>query len=372
MQKSLPQTPKLIAWHRSKRIAMVAVGLVAALTIAGCGGGGDSDDATLVDIEPTAVPTPDPTSTPEPTATAEPIATATPTPTPGPVSPLNGLPVDKASVTRLLTVKIDNHRRARPQSGIQNADMMIEIWVEGITRFLSVWQESEAELIGPIRSMRPTDFAIQRSWDSTFVNSGGQGWVQAIGNASTSQYFVEPRGTFRVGFRSAPHNLYGDTTAFRDLDSRGDYDEPLEPLWNFGEMPSDAADATEIRTNWRGGYTVDWSWNGTGYERTTEGAAHDYLDENSEAQRIIADTLVMFEVGIYQASGGSGSSVPASETTGNGAAWVFANGQMQQGTWARESETDWFTVTAEDGTDLTVPPGRLWLILVPTGGVVPS
>ena len=42
-------------------------------------------------------------------------------------SPLNGTAVDERSTTRLMTVKIDNHPKARPQSGIQHADMMIEI-----------------------------------------------------------------------------------------------------------------------------------------------------------------------------------------------------------------------------------------------------
>ncbi|MFV2039720.1 MAG: DUF3048 domain-containing protein, partial [Acidimicrobiales bacterium] len=237
--------------------AVVIIGVVLVLAT-----GNDSEEAqtqVLVQQEeptPTTAATAEPTPTPSPEPTATTAPTPTPTPTPGPVSPLNGMSVDAPSTTRLLTVKIDNHANARPQSGIQNADMMVEIWVEGITRFLSVWQDSEAEFLGPIRSMRPTDFSIQNSWESTFVNSGGQAWVQSIGRASSSRYFVEPRGSFRVSFRFAPHNLYGDTTAFRTLDDRGDYEAPLAPLWNFGEMPADAPEATSIATNWSSSYVV--------------------------------------------------------------------------------------------------------------------
>ncbi len=367
----MPELPRQLQplWARvAAGVALVAVIIVVALALSSSG---DSDDVAA-EVTPTPAPTATSAPSPTPAPTATPTTPPTPTPTPGPVSPLNGMPVDAETNTRVLTVKIDNHANARPQSGIQHADMMIEIWVEGITRFLSVWLHGDAEFLGPIRSMRPTDFAIQNAWASSFVNSGGQPWVQGIGNASSVSWFAEPRGTFRIGSRRAPHNLYGDTTAFRTLDGRGDYEEPLEPLWNFGELPDDAPEATQITTNWRSGYVVNWSWNGEVYERSTWDQPHTYLDDDNEAQRITADTLVMLEMDVYTASGGSGSAVPASDTVGSGTAWVFAGGRMQQGTWARDSDTEWFTLTAEDGSEMTVPPGRLWLILATTGGVAPS
>ncbi len=369
----MPELPRALhtVWARvTAGVALLAIIAVAAFALSGSGDSDDTAAEAIPTLAPTATPIPSPTPSPTPEPTATP--TPAPTPTPGPVSALNGMPVEAESTTRLLTVKIDNHARARPQSGIQHADMMIEIWVEGITRFLSVWQDGDAEFLGPIRSMRPTDFAIQNAWSSTFVNSGGQPWIQGIGNASNVRWFAEPGGAFRIRSRSAPHNLYGDTTVFRTLDGRGDYEEPLEPLWNFDEMPADAPEATAITTNWRSGYVVNWTWNGEAYERSTWDQPHNYLDDDNEAQRITADTLVMLEMGIYTASGGSGSSVPASDTVGSGTAWVFADGRMQQGTWARDSETEWFTLTADDGSEMTVPPGRLWLILATTGGVVPA
>jgi hypothetical protein len=321
---------------------------------------------------PTSTPIPEPTATTPPTPTPEPTATPTPTPTPGPVSPLNGTDVEGPILDRLLTIKIDNHSNAQPQSGIQHADLMIEIQVEGITRFLSVWQYNDSETVGPIRSMRPTDFAIQNQWESTFINSGGQSWVQRIGNASNVNYFAEPSGSFRVNWRRAPHNLYGNTINLRTLDGRGAYDNPVENLWNFGELPDDAPEATAIATNWNAGYQVNWAWNGTEYERSTWTTPHQYIDDDGEQQQITVDTLVMIETSPYTASGGSGSSVPASKTTGSGAAWVIADGRMQQGTWARESQAEWFTLTTEDGSEMTVPPGRLWLIVAHNGGVVAS
>ena len=75
---------------------------------------------------------------------------------------LNGLPVDDPALLdrRVLAVKIDNHTRATPQSGINHADMVIELNVEGITRFISLWHESDVDYLGPNRSGRPTDAAL--------------------------------------------------------------------------------------------------------------------------------------------------------------------------------------------------------------------
>ncbi|MPZ51450.1 MAG: DUF3048 domain-containing protein, partial [Acidimicrobiia bacterium] len=68
-------------------------------------------------------------------------------------SPLNGMPLPKGAEPdqRVLAIKIDNFPNARPQSGIEQADMMMEIWVEGVTRFISFWHTSDTDYVGPIR-----------------------------------------------------------------------------------------------------------------------------------------------------------------------------------------------------------------------------
>jgi len=37
-----------------------------------------------------------------------------------------------------------------------------------------------------------------------------------------------------------------------------------------------------------------------------------------------------------------------------------------QGTWERAEETDWFTLSDADGNEIAVPPGKVWVSLVPT------
>ena len=52
-------------------------------------------------------------------------------------------------------------------------------------------------------------------------------------------------------------------------------------------------------------------------------------------------------------------------TTGSGEAYVFADGRAIEGTWEREFETDWYTLTDENGDTIPVPSGQVWVSLVP-------
>ena len=351
---------------------------------------GNTSEQQLIAVEtgsstvasPTALPAiPSPTPLPSPTPSPTPIPSPTPTNyEQGEIdgitrSPFNGTAVSEESLSRrVLAIKMDNHLDARPQSGIDLADMIVEIWVEGITRYLAIFQASDSDFVGPMRSMRPTDFSIQNSWYSTFIVSGGQDWIIEIGDNSNVRWFDEPPGSFRIGARSRPHNLYGDTSLLRLLDTRGTYTNPLEPLWEFGDTDPSLPSAEEIKLSYWFDYTTSWYWNEdrSVYEKSTIGEPHYYLDSENNAHRISADTLIMLETLFFLTCYGceSGTTVPVAETVGRGDAWVFHGGKMQKGTWSRNSDREWFKLTTEDGSPMLVPPGKIWMTLARTNNVV--
>ena len=81
----------------------------------------------------------------------------------GPPCPLTGVPAPGGQVPDrpALAVKVDNYPAARPQSGLDKADMVFEEPVEGgITRLVAVFQCQGAAEIGPIRSARAVDLQI--------------------------------------------------------------------------------------------------------------------------------------------------------------------------------------------------------------------
>lgn len=321
------------------------------------------------------------TTTSEPTTTSSSISSTTSTSTSttvdqGPPSLLNGLPVDDPDSLerRVLAVKIDNHPLANPQSGVEQADMVIEVNVEGITRFITLWHESDVDYLGPNRSGRPTDAALLAALNEpTFTISGAQAWVQNLITSKGVNLIKElSNGTFRVSTRRAPHNLYVDTFTLRETaDERGFPDNPPDgPLWDFGPLQGDRP-ASRVDIEFSSDNHVVWDWDEAEglWLRTAYGEEAMWVDQEGNEGRIGVPVMIALYAEPYTAtpSGGqSGSGLPSSRTTGQGQAFVFADGKVAEGTWERENETDWFTLRTEAGEIMNVPPGRSWVSIVPS------
>lgn len=327
---------------------------------------------TLAPIETT-----DAASTTAPTTTT--TTTTTTTLAPLPMSPLNGMGVtdEDALERRVIAVKVDNHWNARPQSGIEQADAMYELLVEGgLTRFIALFHHSDTEYLGPIRSGRPTDPTLIKYLDAPLQISGAQSWVVGV----ILGYDVNLLGdngntTFRIRSRSAPHNLYGSTLLMRDeSDRRGFADEPpVEPIFNFGEPTPGASGAGIVNLDWSDNPVVRWEWTGDEYIRFNGDKPHNWRSAPAEGTeqtdtQIATDTLVVIEAVRYTArsSSGEGSSVPALDTVGSGSAYVFYDGLVVEGEWQRTSAGERFELTLADGSPITIPPGRLWISVFPS------
>lgn len=351
-------------------------GLVAfGLLLAACSTGAEANETTTTGQTTTTSLAN--SSTTSSTTNAQPTTTVDTRP----LSLVNGLPVDDPELIdrRVLAVKIDNHPRAIPQTGIQLADMVIELRVEGITRFITIWHQSDAEVLGPMRSGRPTDPTLLTALNQpSFAISGAQQWVRNLIASKNVNILGEsgPPATFRDSSRNAPHNLYVNTLEFRKIaDNRGYQDEPpAGPLWEFGPLSDYADPITSVNIEF--GQTVVWDWDEVSglWLRTAYGEESTYVNleeldvEEPVEGRVGVPVLVALYMEQYTASppaGVSGSSLPSSRTTGEGKAYVFADGRVAEGTWERDSESEWFTLKDVNGEQLLVPPGQVWVSLVP-------
>ncbi len=364
-------------------VKALRLAVLVALIAAGCSGSAsDTTVPTTAAAPTTTAPPPTTTSTSSTTTTSTTTSTTTTTTTttttlPPPASALNGVAAaDEAALERrVIAVKIDNHSRARPQSGLQDADAVYELRVEsGITRFIALFHGADSEFLGPVRSGRPTDPTLVRPTGTVFQISGAQPWVlRLIRNRGVT---IVPEGstTFRIRSRRAPHNLYADTTRIRAwADARGIADDPPPALFPSGEWsPQPGVAATRITMPWADGNTVVWEWDGERYLRSQQGQEHEWVDADGARGRVAADVLVVLEGRLYTASppGGDGSSVPATDTVGSGEAIVFAQGGVATGTWSREAIEDPFTLTTASGAPLAVPPGVPWISMFPRNRTV--
>lgn len=292
----------------------------------------------------------------------------------GPVSPVNGFPVDSQDLIdrKLVAVKIDNHWSSRPQSGLEKADAVFEMVVEsGITRFIALFHHSDSDWTGPMRSARPTDWTLVKPLNGVLLVSGGQPWItrQFPNNGVSLIGDLGPPLTNRWRQRKAPHNLYVNTYEARRVSEERRHDpEPPPQLFPRGPFNGpDWASAASIFFDWSDTMDATWSWDGARYVRTVEGQPHLWQNrEGTAIGQITADVLVVLMAERYRACpSGSGSCVPAWRTVGENRAMVFAEGRYAEGRWQRSDAGDWFAVTNPAGKPIVVPPGRMWIMIYP-------
>lgn len=348
--------------------------LAVTLVLAACGGG-DDDTADTTDAATTTESTEAPTTTRKATTTTEEASTTTAVPKP--VSPLTGLePFDATTLERpALVVKIDNHPVARPQTGLNQADLVYEENVENLTRFAAVFQSADSDPVGPIRSGRTQDIDLLGSLNRPlFAWSGGNGRVTAAVRASDlidvgASRNYEAGGYFRSE-RPGPHDLYASTPKLFALAP----DDATAPPSQFTYRPlgedsdqGEPADGVHLSMD---GVKVQWLWSDDDglYRRWQDGKEHMTLPD----EQVTSANVVVLYVDYRRSAADAGS--PEAVTIGEGEAWVFTDGRWVAGTWSRPDRLATFTLTDADGEVIELTPGRTWVELARTGegAVIPE
>ncbi|HWW44990.1 MAG TPA: DUF3048 domain-containing protein, partial [Acidimicrobiia bacterium] len=288
---------------------------------------------------PAAAP---PTSTGAP-STARQTSTTVVAPS-GPPFPLTGLPSDDPTTLSrpALSIKVDNAPAARPQAGLNAADVVTEELVEGgLTRFFATYQSQDAPLVGPVRSGRLVDADLLRELGGgIFAYSGAAAGELAVIRASSGALLLSPdagdAGFHRDLSRPAPSNLF---TATPDLYRAGLARSPSltapPPLFTFDPRPPAGGPGSSVAVTFSGAANAVWSWSAaTGsYSRVEDGSAHLLAD----GQQVTATDVVIMSVGVRPSGfvDVGRNPVPAVIVIGSGPCWVLRDGIVEQGRWQR-------------------------------------
>jgi hypothetical protein len=354
---------------RGRLVALAA----AVLLVAACSGGGDGAADT------TSAPSSSTTAAPETTLPPETTqAETTTTEVTGPVYPLTGLPVTdpEAAARPALVVKIDNNRLARPQNGLNEADIVFEEIVEVQTRFAIVLHSQGADPVGPIRSGRTQDIDLLGSFNAPlFAWSGGNRNVtRAIENSDLVSLSAQKNsvyqggGFFRSSDRKGPHDLYAQSSMLWTLAPEGA--GPPPPQFQYGDESAVAAQGEPASgaTGDMDGLSIGWVLDeATGqYARSSAGEPH--LDAISGGQ-VTTDNLIVMTV-VYRPSPADRRS-PEAQTIGSGEAMVFTGGRMVAGTWTRADRLSPIVLTDAEGAPILLTPGRTFVELARAGTFTP-
>ncbi len=297
----------------TKRLFALLLCLALSLTaLAGCGGGGNDEGGS----QPAA-------ATPAPTATPEPYDP----------NPLTGEAKGSDYVAvRPVAIMINNIAQARPQRGINDADVLYEIMVEGgITRFMGLFNNYEAlGDVGPVRSARDQFFRLVMPFQPLYVHIGRSGITQQYiddveygdlnldGNGfddliyrdqgRLNQGYSYEHTAFTTGERLKSYVDWKDVDMSRDLSSPifdfVDYREPARSLSGEDALSVGIVHSNSYRTYFDYDVTSNkyrmsqYSW--------TLGGVRDTVDENTGEQTCFDNVIVLFtEITTYPYPGGN-------------------------------------------------------------------
>ena len=291
-------------------------------------------------------------------------------------SPVNGMVMPSGSNNKIvLGIKNDNNVRARPQSGPQNADAVVEVLVEGgMTRFINIFYESDTSYHGPIRSARPTDPTVLRPLDGVLVASGATGGlIPEIVDMGVPVISDRRPEYFRISSRKAPHNLYADTFKLKNLAISKGYKKTNnpQPLFPWGDPNINTwENGKSISLKFSSQTTTTWTWNGNNYVRsyydaykgTSSENLHYWIDKNGSSGQISFPTIIVLMCEPYVHP----LQLPSVKTVGEGRAIIMHGGKMLDAKWKRGSNLDPFHIVDKSGNSLFVPKGKPWISLVPS------
>ena len=295
-------------------------------------------------------------------------AATTTTVPPAPVQPLTGLPLDDpALLSRVaLIVKVSNDPGARPQTGLNDADIVYEAWGAGPTRFATIWHSRDADFVGPIRSCREQDVNLVGSFNgAVFACSGGNPGNINLLARSDLLLVTEGHGP---GWeldphRGRPHKTHANTALLRS--NAGPERSGPPQQFHYRAVGADATEGDlmsgfdlqiqQVFVQWR------YDLGRNGYLRSQSGNPH--LLANGS--RVTTDNVVVLSLD-YAPSHTDGRS-PDGNTIGTNPAVVFTGGRMVLGTWTRNDRLEPFALNDASGAPILLKPGRTFIELANSG-----
>lgn len=292
------------------------------------------------------------------------------------VWPLTGMAVAGELPNRpAVAIKVENTAAARPQSGLQDADVVWETIVEfEVSRYIAIFHSKYPDEVGPVRSVRPMDMRIVAPLNGVFAYSGGQkGIINEVKKTTSLQALNETSGQagmWRSKARYAPHNLYATVGDLAEL-ANDKHDDTPPTQFEFAATDSDATavktgtPATTMNLRMSAAAKPTWVWDADHfaykrYEGDSKALTAD--DRHIRATNVVTLEAKQFDSGF---NAQNNAPVPDYALTGSGRAWVAAGGKLVEGTWHKKNDSATLTVKDAQGQPILLAPGNTWVELLP-------
>ncbi|WP_106406335.1 DUF3048 domain-containing protein [Bacillus marinisedimentorum] len=287
--------------------------------------------------------------------------------------PLTGIGTDEEIGTRPVAVMVNNHPKARPQSGLHKADVVYEVLAEGdITRLLAVFQSEQPDSIGPVRSARDYYIELSKGFDAFYVTHG---YSPEAKQMLDSGYVPSINGLFydgtlfkRADFRKAPHNSYITyENVLKGAEQKGVDMEKEPAAYTFlseqeldsltEDESSTAADVTVEHAD-RSYATAQYKYNETEKKYERFSMDEQTIDRETETP-VTIDNLFIVETGHRVIDSAGRRQI---DLKSGGSAYLIQQGKLRKVEWKNETGR---IIPVENGQPAGLVPGKTWISIIP-------
>jgi len=270
----------------------------------------------------------------------------------------------------ILVVKIDDTSLARPQIGLEDADVVYIEQVEGgLTRLAAIFSSVIPQNIGPVRSARISDIDILSQYGKViFAYSGAQrAMLTIIANSNLWDYGAQrssPTIYTREETRPSPYDMVLRADLLLEKAKADEREIALSKSvgWSFGEAPVGGVAIDSVVVQWPASkYEATWSRAEKRWLLSNGGVANFAASGKQLGPTTFVIQSVEISDSIYRSA--DGSYTPLSETVGTGTGYILRDGRSFKANWSRPAAESGTTWTLADGSEIKFAPGSIWVAL---------
>jgi len=296
---------------------------------------------------------------------------------------LSGVMTDSTSANRHpLAVMIENHVDARPQSGLDKADVVYEALAEGgITRFMALYQTQQPDKVGPVRSIRTYYVDWAHGYNAYLAHVGGN--IDALDKISAEHSFnldefaySSPYWRIYAAGLATEHTMYASTLKLWAQAKTNGYSEANNfSVYKFKEETAadkatyPASQKISVNFGSSANYNVYFQYDSTTntYKRYQAGLPH--VDAVTKNQLDPKNVIVMT---VTSVSGITRINEPGltMTTVGTGKAKIFLDGKEIDGTWKKTSAAQREIFYDSTGSEVIFNRGQSWICVIPPASSV--
>jgi len=272
--------------------------------------------------------------------------------------------------SRPLSIMVENSEGARPQSGLDKANIVYEALAEGgITRFLAIYYDQNAEEVGPIRSARPYFVSKSLEHQAIYVHIGGS--EEAYNFIKEEKIddineFVDFQPFWRSKDRNPPHNLYTSTIKLRKEANKLGYIEMIKKQEYQFEIDRNerltGRETDYIAIPYNSNYTVSYKYLSESMKYLRFMNSEPHIDAKTKEQIAVDNIIIQFAgTKIIDEEGRL-----AVDFVGKGKGLLFFKGGSTEITWEKSDLRARTLFLDKEGNRIALTPGNVWIQIVPS------